>query len=37
MTGKRARGEVFLASTDRVAIDAVGVAILKTLGAMNVS
>jgi uncharacterized protein (DUF362 family) len=32
MTGRRARGEVFLASTDRVAIDAVGVAILKFLG-----
>jgi uncharacterized protein (DUF362 family) len=32
MTGKRARGEVFLASTDRVAIDAVGLAILKILG-----
>ena len=32
MTGKRARGDVFLASTDRVALDAVGVAILKTLG-----
>ncbi len=32
MTGKHARGEVFLASTDRVAIDAVGVAILKFLG-----
>jgi uncharacterized protein (DUF362 family) len=32
MTGKRAKGEVFLASTDRVAIDAVGVAILKHLG-----
>jgi uncharacterized protein (DUF362 family) len=31
-TGKRAKGEVFLASTDRVAIDAVGVAILKLLG-----
>ena len=31
-TGKRARGDVFLASTDRVAIDAVGVAILKLLG-----
>jgi len=31
-TGKRAKGEVFLASTDRVAIDAVGVAILKSLG-----
>jgi uncharacterized protein (DUF362 family) len=32
MTGKSAKGEVFLASTDRVAIDAVGVAILKVLG-----
>lgn len=32
MTGKRARGDVFLASADRVAIDAVGVAILKLLG-----
>jgi uncharacterized protein (DUF362 family) len=32
MTGKRAKGNVFLASTDRVAIDAVGVAILKVLG-----
>jgi uncharacterized protein (DUF362 family) len=32
MTGKTARGEVFLASIDRVAIDAVGVAILKHLG-----
>jgi uncharacterized protein (DUF362 family) len=32
MTGKLASGEVFLASTDRVAIDAVGVAILKFLG-----
>jgi uncharacterized protein (DUF362 family) len=31
-TGKRARGNVFLTSQDRVAIDAVGVAILKTLG-----
>ena len=31
-SGKRARGEVFLASTDRVAIDAVGVAVLKLLG-----
>ncbi len=31
-TGTRAKGEVFLASTDRVAIDAVGVAVLKTLG-----
>ncbi len=32
MTGKRARGELFLASTDRVAVDAVGVATLKVLG-----
>ncbi len=32
MTGNRAKGEVFLASTDRVAMDAVGVAILKLLG-----
>ncbi len=32
MTGKRARGEVFLASADRVATDVVGVAILKSLG-----
>jgi len=31
-TGKRANGNVFLASADRVAIDAVGVAILKSLG-----
>lgn len=30
--GKRAKANVFLASTDRVAIDAVGVAILKLLG-----
>ena len=30
--GKRAKGNVFLASADRVAIDAVGVAILKSLG-----
>ncbi len=30
--GKRAKGDVFLASTDPVAIDAVGVAILKLLG-----
>jgi uncharacterized protein (DUF362 family) len=34
-TGKRAKGNVFLASTDRVAIDAVGVAILKSLGSNN--
>ena len=32
MTGKRARAEVFLASTDRVAMDATGVVILKLLG-----
>ncbi len=31
-TGKLVKGEVFLASADRVAIDAVGVAILKLLG-----
>ncbi len=31
-SGKRAKGNAFLASTDRVAIDAVGVAILKSLG-----
>lgn len=31
-TGTRSRGDVFLASTDRVAIDAVGVAVLKSLG-----
>jgi uncharacterized protein (DUF362 family) len=31
-TGKRAKGNVFLASTDRVATDAVGVAVLKRLG-----
>lgn len=30
--GKRAQGNVFLASTDRVAIDAVGVAVLKSIG-----
>ncbi len=32
INGKRAKGKVLLASTDRVAIDAVGVAILKSLG-----
>lgn len=32
MTGKRARADVFLASTDRVAVDATGVALLKLLG-----
>lgn len=32
MIGKRAKGEVFLASSDRVAMDAIGVAILKLLG-----
>jgi uncharacterized protein (DUF362 family) len=31
-TGKRAKGDVFLASADRVAIDATGVAVLKSLG-----
>jgi len=31
-TGKRAKGNVFLASTDRIAIDAVGLAVLKVLG-----
>jgi uncharacterized protein (DUF362 family) len=31
-TGKRAKGNIFLASTDRVSIDAVGVAVLKTIG-----
>ena len=31
-TGKRAKGNVFLASNDRVALDAVGVAVLKHLG-----
>jgi uncharacterized protein (DUF362 family) len=35
MTGKRAKGDVFLASSDRVAIDATGVAILKLLGSNN--
>jgi uncharacterized protein (DUF362 family) len=32
MSGRLAKGEAFLASTDRVAVDAVGVAILKLLG-----
>ncbi|MEE8397406.1 MAG: DUF362 domain-containing protein [Desulfobacterales bacterium] len=32
MEGKQAKGNVFLAATDRVAIDAVGVAVLKALG-----
>ena len=32
MTGKRTQGNVFLCSSDRVAIDAVGIAILKVLG-----
>ncbi len=31
-TGKRAKGNVFLASSDSVAIDAVGVAVLKAIG-----
>ena len=34
-TGVRAKGNVFLASADRVAIDSVGVAILKHLGATS--
>ena len=33
--GKRAKGNVFLASTDRVATDAVGLALLKVLGSNN--
>jgi len=33
--GKRANGNVFLSSPDRVAIDAVGVAILQSLGSNN--
>ncbi len=33
--GKRAAGNLFLTSTDRVAIDAVGVAVLKLLGSNN--
>ena len=33
--GKRANGNVFLASPDRVAIDAVGVAVLQSLGSNN--
>ncbi|MGA7877547.1 MAG: DUF362 domain-containing protein [Desulfoferrobacter sp.] len=32
MTGKHAKADAFLASTDRVALDAVGVALLKYLG-----
>jgi uncharacterized protein (DUF362 family) len=32
MTGKRAKGRVFLASKDRVAVDAVALAVLKVLG-----
>jgi len=32
MTGKRKRADMFLAGTDRIAIDAVGLAILKDLG-----
>jgi uncharacterized protein (DUF362 family) len=35
VTGKRAKGNVFLASRDRVAIDAVGLAILQSLGSNN--
>ena len=33
--GERAKGDVFLASRDRVATDAVGVAVLKVLGSNN--
>jgi uncharacterized protein (DUF362 family) len=32
-TGKRAKGNILLASQDRIAIDAVGIAALKTMGA----
>lgn len=32
MTGRRARGDVFLAAADRVAVDAAGLAVLKLLG-----
>jgi uncharacterized protein (DUF362 family) len=32
MVGKRAKAGLFLASTDRVATDAVGLAVLKSLG-----
>ncbi len=32
MTGKNVRAGIFLASADRVALDAVGVAVLKSLG-----
>jgi uncharacterized protein (DUF362 family) len=35
MTGTRKRSDVLLAGTDRVAIDAVGLAILKDLGSNN--
>ena len=35
MTGKRAKGNLFLASADRVAVDAAGVAALKVLGSNN--
>ncbi|MBL7213103.1 MAG: DUF362 domain-containing protein, partial [Desulfobacteraceae bacterium] len=31
-TGKRVKGNVFLASNDRIAVDAAGVAVLKELG-----
>ena len=33
MTGERKRGDVILAGTDRVALDAVGLAVLRDLGA----
>jgi len=35
VTGTRAKADLFLASVDRVAIDAVGVAVLKSLGSNN--
>jgi uncharacterized protein (DUF362 family) len=35
ITGKRAKANAFLASSDRVAIDAVGVALLKVIGSNN--
>jgi len=35
MTGKRAKGDLFLASSDRIAIDAAGLAVLKILGSNN--
>jgi uncharacterized protein (DUF362 family) len=34
-TGKRAKGNLFVASTDRIAVDAAGVAALKVMGSNN--